>query len=160
MPLHAKFKIEHLCFYVDIHKIFYLRSNDTKKKVFMNIKIILLFSDVNLILNGPMWMEGRKRRIGGGGVGFPIFWSHIVSPTGIFCASNDDDAWKPHEFYELISPHAGTHHVQLLVHNGPPFEFMRMNPPPFAAGCSKLSRLQSYHRDHWLKRWIVFQTGD
>ena len=67
---------------------------------------------------------------------------------------------KPHEFYELISPHAGTHHVQLLVHNGPPFEFMRMNPPPFAAGCSKLSRLQSYHRDHWLKRWIVFQTGD
>ena len=28
-----------------------------------------------------------------------------VSPTGIFCASNDDDAWKPHEFYELISPH-------------------------------------------------------
>ena len=40
---------------------------------------------------------------------------------------------KPHEFYELISPHAGTHHVRLLVHNGPPFEFMRMNPPPFAA---------------------------
>ena len=29
----------------------------------------------------------------------------LVSPTGIFCASNDDDAWKPHEFYELISPH-------------------------------------------------------
>ena len=100
-----KFKNEHLCSYVDIHKIFYSRSNDMKKKVFMNIKIILLFSDVNLILNGPMWMEGRKRRISGGGVGFPIFWSHIVSPTGIFCASNDDDAWKPHEFYELISPH-------------------------------------------------------
>ena len=65
---------------------------------------------------------------------------------------------KPHEFYELISPHAGTHHVRLLVHNGPPFEFMRMNPPPFSIryqGC-----FSSYHRDHWLKRWIVFQTGD
>ena len=41
----------------------------------------------------------------GGGISSTIFRSHI------FCASNDDDAWKPHEFYELISPHA---HVREL----------------------------------------------
>ena len=63
--------------------------------------------------------------------GFPIFWSHIVSPTEIFCASNDDDAWKPHEFYELISPHT--------QHNGPTnlCASFKIPPPPKASSSSK-----------------------